>query len=267
VKFRRHLPAAFDWRALFTPGSPVRQQHAQEIRQALRNLAIFVGAILAGYMIAAFVLFRAPIFNQTSTVPRVIGLSLDSARALLEKAQLKYRESDKVPHPTQPPNHVVWQDPPADVVVTAGTTIDLSLSSGPPRVLVPDVAGFDEGTARTLSEAAGLTVTTEQSQTAAPKGVVVNTRPPAGTALSPGRPVTLVVSVGAPTITVPDVVGLTLQEARTRIEQAGLKSGTTLRHSITTTDAAGVVVEQRPPAGTLSAPETAVDLVISQQTP
>ena len=51
----------------------------------------------------------------------------------------------------------------------AGTTIDLSLSSGPPRVLVPDVAGFDEGTARTLSEAAGLTVTTEQSQTAAPK--------------------------------------------------------------------------------------------------
>jgi serine/threonine-protein kinase len=263
VKFRRHLPSQFDWRALLTPGSPVRQQHAQELRQSLRNLGYFLGAAVLGYLVAALVLFRAPIFAQTSTVPRLIGLSIDSARAALTKVQLTPKEAEKVQHPTAPPNHVVWQDPPPGVVVTSGTTIDVSLSAGPQRVLVPDVAGYDEATGRLLVEGAGLTVTTEQTQTSAPKGVVVNSRPPAGTALNPGRPVTLVVSVGAPTITVPDVVGLTLLDARTKIEQAGLKAGTSMRRS-TTLGNPGIVIEQRPPAGTLSAPETAVDMVVAQ---
>ena len=263
MKFRRHLPASFSLRALLTPESPVRQRHAEELRQVVRNVEYFVGAALLGYLVAALVLFRAPIFAQTSTVPRLIGLSLDSARGVLSKVQLTSKEADKVQHPTAPLNHVVWQDPPPGVVVTSGTTIDVAVSAGPQRVLVPDVSGYDEATGRLLVEGAGLTVTTEQTQTSAPKGVVVNSRPPAGTALNPGRPVTLVVSVGAPTITVPDVVGLTLQDARTRIEQAGLKAGTSMRRS-TTLGNPGVVIEQRPPAGTLSAPETAVDMVVAQ---
>jgi serine/threonine-protein kinase len=263
MKFRRHTGTGFNWRELMTPGSPVRQQHAREIRQSLRNVGYFFGAAVLGYLIAALVLFRAPIFAQSSTVPRVIGLSIDSARAALSKVQLTPKESEKVPHPTAPVNHVVWQDPPPGVVVTSGTTIDVSLSAGPQRVLVPDVAGYDESTARLLVESAGLTVTTEQTQTAAPRGVVVNSRPPSGTALNPGRPVTLVVSVGAPTLTVPDVVGLTLVDARAKIEQAGLKAGTSMRRS-TTLGNPGVVIEQRPPAGTLSAPETAVDMVVAQ---
>jgi eukaryotic-like serine/threonine-protein kinase len=149
-------------------------------------------------------------------------------------------------------------------VVTSGTTVDLALSAGPQRVLVPDVAGYEEAAARLLVESAGLMVTTEQTQTSAPKNVVVNSRPPAGTALNPGRAVTLVVSAGAPTITVPDVVGLTLQDARMRIEEAGLRAGTPLRRS-TSVAQPGVVIEQRPQAGTLGAPGTSVDLVVAQQ--
>jgi serine/threonine-protein kinase len=266
MKFRRHLPASFDWRGLLRPGSPVRQQHASELRRSVRHLGIFLGAALVGYLVAALALFRAPIFAQTSAVPRVIGLSLDSARSVLGTVQLSAKETGKVPHPTAPPNHVVWQDPPPDVVVTSGTTVDLSLSAGPQRVLIPDVAGYDEATARLLVESAGLTVGTEASQTAAPRGVVVNSRPPSGTALNPGGRVTLVVSVGAPTITVPNVVGLTLDEAKARIEEAGLRAGTSLRRSTSVADP-GRVIEQRPQAGTLSAPETAVDLVIAQAGP
>lgn len=264
MKFRRHLPQSFKWRELMTPGSPVRQQQQREIRMSIRNLGIFMVAAGAGYLVAAFFLFRAPIFAQSSTVPRVIGLSADSARAALQRVQLTGRESERISHPTASANQVVWQDPPPDVVVTSGTTVDLAVSSGTQRVLVPDVAGYDETAARLLIESAGLTATTEHAQTAAPKDVVVNSRPPAGTALNPGRPVTLVVSAGAPTITVPDVVGLTLEEARARIEEAGLRAGTPLRRS-TTVAQPGVVIEQRPQAGTLGAPGTAVDLVVAQQ--
>src|SRR6185436_13840595 len=102
-----------------------------------------------------------------------------------------------ITHPTAPQGQAVWQDPPPEVLVSSGTTVEIALSDGPPRVLVPDVTGYDSATARLLIESAGLTANTEQAQTAAPKGVVVNSRPPSGSALNPGRQVTLVVSAGA----------------------------------------------------------------------
>src|SRR2546421_260831 len=83
--------------------------------------------------------FRAPIFAQTTRVPRVIGLSSDSANSALSHVGLKGREADRVPHPRAAAGQVIWQDPPPDVVVTAGTTVDLSLSAGQQRVPVPDV--------------------------------------------------------------------------------------------------------------------------------
>ncbi|MBI4499789.1 MAG: PASTA domain-containing protein [Gemmatimonadetes bacterium] len=263
MKFRRHLPRPVDWLAWFRR-NPTLQREGPEIRRALKNLAIFLGAAAIGYLVAALFLFRAPIFAQSSTVPRVIGLPVDSARAVLKRAELNGREGEKVPHPSALPGRVIWQDPPADVVVTSGTTVDLSLSGGPQKVLIPDVAGYDEATARLLIQSAGLTATTETAQTAAPKGVVVNSRPPAGSALNPGRPVVLVVSAGAPTITVPNVMGLTLEEAKAKIDSVGLRTGTSLMRS--TTDAVpGTVIDQRPPGGTLGAPGTAVDLVIARK--
>jgi beta-lactam-binding protein with PASTA domain len=264
VKFRRHLPPSTYWRSLLRKDSPEFQQHARELRLSLRHLAIFLGAVLLGYLLAALLLFRAPIFAQTSSVPRVIGLSADSAKALLQKSGLAAKTGDHVSHPSIAQGRVVWQDPPPEVLATAGTTVDLAISDGPQRVLVPDVAGYDEDTARLLMESAGLTVTIERAQTAAPRGVVVNSRPPSGTALNPGRPVALVVSQGAPTITVPDVAGLTLQDARVKIEAAGLRVGTTLTRSTTVAEP-GNIIEQRPQAGTLGAPGTAVDLVIARQ--
>ncbi len=265
MKFRRHLPTSFNWRFPWRGhGPPGERRAGRETRITLKRVGIFAGSAAAGYLVAALLLFRAPIFTQTSTVPRVMGLSADSARAALQRSGLTSKVADHVTHPTAPTGRVVWQDPPPDVVVTSGTTIDLTVSDGLQRVLVPDVAGYDSATAQLLIESAALVATFEHAQTAAPKGVVVNSRPPAGTAMNPGRPVALVVSVGAPTITVPDVVGLTLQDAKAKIEAAGLKAGTSLSRSATVAEQ-GTIIEQRPQAGTLGAPGTAVDLVVARR--
>src|SRR3972149_5839416 len=61
--------------------------------------------------------------------------------------------------------------------------------------------------------------------------------------------VTLVVSIGAPTITVPDLRGLTLEEARLILEQAGLTLGTYFRR--TSDERAGTIIHQTPAPGTL----------------
>jgi serine/threonine-protein kinase len=89
------------------------------------------------------------------------------------------------------------------------------------------------------------------------------TRPAATTLLSPGAPVAVVVSRGAPTIPVPGLLGLSPADARTRLELDGLALGMVTRRRAS--DATpGTVVAQKPAAGTLAAPGTVVDIVVAR---
>src|SRR3989449_6147508 len=165
---------------------------------------------------------------------------------------------------TAPQGTVIWQDPPPGVSAPAGLRVTLVSSEGPPKIPVPDVAGLDGELARRLIAAAGLTVAQVESvQAAAPPGVAMLTRPAATSVLSPGAPVTVVVSRGAPTIAVPDLLGMSQADARTRLELDGLELGTVTRRR--TRDAnPGTVVGQKPAAGTLAAPGTVVDIVVAR---
>jgi len=204
-------------------------------------------------------------FAASQRVPRVLGLTVQEAEGALTEAQLRPQQPQQVRHPSYPPGIVTWQDPPPGVVVPQGTSVELSVSPGPPRIPVPDVAGHDAAVARLLLESAGLRIgSIDTAQTAAPPGVVVNTRPPAGTALSTGRNVTLVVSAGAPTITVPNVLGLRLDEAGIALSQSGLALGTYFRRT-SGTARPETIIEQRPAAGTLAAPGTAVHVVLARR--
>ena len=158
----------------------------------------------------------------------------------------------------------MWQDPPPGVSAPAGLRVTLVSSEGPPKIPVPDVAGLDNDLARRLIAAAGLTVAQVESvQAAAPPGIVMLTRPAATSVLSPGAPVTVVVSRGAPTIAVPDLLGMSQADARTRLELDGLALGTVTRRR--TSDAnPGTVVGQKPGAGTLASPGTVVDIVVAR---
>lgn len=262
MRVRRHLPPGIDWGALTRPLARILRQ-----RRAVVALAVFAGTGLAGYAVAAILLFPAPIFAASQRVPRVIGLTAEAAREALTQAQLKPEEAERVRHPSYPAGTVAWQDPPPDMMVPQGASVALSVSVGPPRIPVPDVSGHNAAVARLLIESAGLRVSdVDTAQTAAPPGVVVNTRPPAGTAVTTGggRGVTLVVSAGAPTITVPDLNGLKLEEARLVLEESGLALGTYFQR---TAGAARpeTIIEQRPAAGTLAAPGTAVHVVLARR--
>jgi beta-lactam-binding protein with PASTA domain len=186
------------------------------------------------------------------------------ADATLRNGGLVAGESESQTHPTAARGDVVWQDPPPGVAVPQGQSVQLWISSGPQRVPVADLAGYDSGLAERLLRAAGLSVgAIEATQAPLPKGVVVNTRPPAGTVLSPGGAVTLVVSVGAPTITVPDIMHQTPEEATNILEQAGLVLGAVILHTDPTSQA-GQIIAQDPAGGTLAAPGTAVNVTVAR---
>lgn len=233
-------------------------------RRWLRWVAIGGAAMLAGYLTAYLILFPAPILPGHHAVPRVLGLTVAEAQAEIQKSQLQVTDGGAEPHPTAPQGAVIWQDPPPGVIAPEGTKVTLVSSAGPPKIPVPDVARFDATLAQSLVTAAGLTVAQVESvQADAPTGLAMLTRPPAGTALAPTAGVTLVVSRGAPTITIPDLLGMASADARTRLEMEGLQLGTVTRRR-TTDGAPGTVVAQRPAAGTLAAPGTVVDIVVAR---
>ncbi|HXF94486.1 MAG TPA: PASTA domain-containing protein, partial [Gemmatimonadales bacterium] len=159
---------------------------------------------------------------------------------------------------------VIWQDPPPGVIAPEKASVTLVVSAGPPKIPVPDVAGFDGELAQRLIAAAGLAVSQVESlQAPSPRGVVLLSRPGPGAILAPGGGVTLVVSRGAPTISVPDLLGLTTPDARARLELEGLRLGAVTRQR--TADAPpGIVVAQRPAAGTLAASGAVVDIVVAR---
>jgi serine/threonine-protein kinase len=221
-----------------------------------------IGAFAVGYIVAATALFPAPIFAATTAVPRLVGLERDRAESVVLDANLTTGAVQAVSHPEAPRGNVVWQDPPPGVAVSLGFAVDLSVSSGPRRIPVPDLIGYDASIAEQLLQATGLSLgRTEPTQAPAPRGVVINSRPPAGTTLLPGTEVTLVVSVGAPTITVPDLTGLAQEEADALLAAAGLALGTTVRRR-TSQGVPGTIIAQDPAPHTLSSPGTAVNVTL-----
>lgn len=233
-------------------------------RRFWRWIGIGAGMVLAGYLTAYLILFPAPLLPGHHAVPRVLGLTLPEAQAEIEKAKLQITDGGAEPHPTAPQGAVIWQDPPPDVVAPEGTKITLITSAGPPKIPIPDVAKLDASLAQSMIAAAGLTVSQVESvQADSLTGLAMMTRPPAGTALAPGAGLTVVVSRGAPTIPVPDLMGMASADARTKLENQGLQLGTVTRRR-TNAGSPGTVVAQTPAAGTLAAPGTVVDIVVAR---
>jgi serine/threonine-protein kinase len=227
-------------------------------------IGIGAAMLLAGYLTAFFLIFPAPILAGHQAVPRVLGLTVAEAQAEVQKSKLQTADGGSEPHPTAPAGVVVWQDPPPDVIAPEGTKVTLVSSAGPPKIPVPDVSKLDATLAQSLIQAAGLVVSQVESvQADSLAGLAMMTRPPAGTALTPGAGLTIVVSRGAPTIPIPDLLGMGSADARTRLEMESLQLGTVTRRR--TADAApGTVVGQSPAAGTLAAPGTVIDIVVAR---
>lgn len=233
-------------------------------RSRIVTAAALVTAFLFGYVVAATLLFPAPIFPRSQDVPRLLGMPLSEAGEELQSLGLSVADTEYVSHPETPAGRVVWQDPPASVAVPEGARLTLAVSRGPRPVQVPDVTGYDREVAMQLIEAAGLTVARVDTGVApAERGVVVSSSPTAGRSLNPGSGVGLFVSVGNATIRIPDVTGLSVEEATVLLEEAGLVLGRT-RTRTTSVHEPDLIFEQSPAGGTLSAPGAAVNVIVAR---
>jgi len=243
----------------FTPeGSP------QVSRRFLVGLGVVAGASLLGYLLAAVVLFPAPITDSTVPLPSVLGQPYSSAEATLQAAGFRVRREAELPHPTALGGIVVWQDPPPDTRLPPSAVVRLTVSTGPEGSAVPDVVNLDLELARAVLVEAGFRVVGVDSVAAlSAPGTVLATRPGLGVVRRPGDSVTLVVSRGPADIQVPALRGLTRGQAGERLAAIGLRVGY-VRYEDRPGARDGAVLEQRPGPGVRLPRRGRVDLILAR---
>jgi eukaryotic-like serine/threonine-protein kinase len=155
-------------------------------------------------------------------VPDVVGMNYGDAVQALNDANLKAKKHEVFSQ--KPAGEVVAQDPPAGNKVVEGTEVVLDVSKGAKTVTVPNVVGMTEANARSTLEQAGFQVTsTSAPSDTTPSGSVSAQSPSAGTGAPKGSTVTITVSTGPSTTTVPDEVGQEKQVASDDLKANGFK--------------------------------------------
>ena len=136
--------------------------------------------------------------GEELTVPDLKSMSRSNAEEKLKKMGLKvgavFEENAKEPAGT-----VINQDPRSGSKITKGQSVDITVSLGEKKkdVTVQNYAGLSVESARSNLEANGLSLggVTEEASSR-PKGTVISQSPAAGTSLTEGGSVSLVISSG-----------------------------------------------------------------------
>jgi serine/threonine-protein kinase len=198
-------------------------------------------------------------------IPSVQGSAVGTATAQLEALGLLVSTVEDVSDSVAEGN-VISQAPSAGVEVKPGSTVTLTVSSGQQTTIVPNVAKMDIANAQNTLIAAGLVLGAQtEVNDAAPAGQVVSQDPAAGTSLPAGGSVSVVISKGPATTTVPSVVNQARGTAEATLSSAGFTPSATEQ---ATTDPAldGIVISQDP-AGNSQRPQgSTVTIVVGRYT-
>lgn len=228
------------------PPEPPRQQgHGRRGRGGMsrRGIMTIVAAVVLAIALAAGVWYIST--GQFTEVPPVLRKTQAEAEKKLHGAGLDVKVvnefSDVIPK-----GKVIGSKPgPGERVRDTGT-VTIRVSQGPPRAEVPNVVGMPLAEAKRKIADQGLTIGKVirrfSSETA--QDSVLSTSPVSGSVRRPETPVSIVVSKGQP-VDIPDVVGDSVDEARSELEDAGFKVKIAERQVFSEEDK-GSVAEQSP---------------------
>lgn len=158
-------------------------------------------------------------------VPQIIGMNRTEAINLLSEAGFE-PATDIIYHDEIPPDHIAETQPAVGAKILPGDPITLMISQGRPTV--PNITeGISIEDYRAVADERTLNTTTGESvySNNVPTGAVAEVSPAPGTAVNIGSTVTVHVSKGPEPITIPDLNGVALDQAREQLEELGLVVG------------------------------------------
>lgn len=215
--------------------------------------AICGGGLLLAVFGASFYLAMQKQLRSTELeVPDLSGLTLEVAKQRAATGDLVLSVVDERHDPHVASGRVLEQMPPPGASVRRGRKVKLILSLGGEVLQVPELVGQASRAASIELRRQGFMAGEEAvvSSRVMPPGIIMAQVPPSGTPAVPSARIHRLVSQGpaTPVWVMPDLVGLTRQEAERWLDLAGFRRGTVRRVSAAG-QLAGSVVGQLPLSG------------------
>ena len=262
-------PTMISRRPVVAPRPPQRQYREQEYYDyEPRRRRPFWPWLLTGLLLLGALVAGVYVWQQIQdeiqeakpvAVPLVEGMRAPQAKRRILDAGLKPRQvlesSDSVPR-----GLVIRQSPDAGERIQKGNVVRYFVSTGKPRVDVPEVVGARESDAVATLRAAGLVPKVVDIFSDEPAGIVIAQDPKGGTSIVQGSDVRINVSKGPQQTGIPNVLGQSYDSAARALREAGF---TPVRRDVEAGDPEGTVIGMDPSAGALAPPGTKVTLNVS----
>lgn len=250
-----------------TPRSPAPAELPPEEDEKRRRpwwlIILLLLAILGVIAAALFLLKPWDTKPSTVAVPAVAGKTEKQARTALTAAGLTGKFTREASDEVEK-GDVISTDPRAGSQVAPGSNVTVVVSAGPEAVDVPDLTGKTREEAQKALADLGLEmqVKGEEDAAGAKAGTITRLSPQAGSTVAKGGTVDVWVATG--NVKLPDVKGLSLEEATSTLEGVGLTVESSEREDAEHDP--GTVVEQTPPGGgdTTAAVGSTVRLVVAK---
>ena len=245
-----------------TPASDIakKKKKHKTVWTVLIILLVIAGTMAVLYM-------NGIIFNKTVQVPNVTGMTLTDATAAIKAANLSLEVEQEVYNADVESGKIITQDPAAGSELQENKVVKVTVSKGIKTVTVPDVVGMDEDEATTTLTAQKFNVDIKREYNSNyGYGAVFSQDPSASSTVQEGTKVTIYVSKGEDTVSVPGIIGLTQADAQSRLSANNLNVGT-VTQAESSQYAAGVVISQDPAESTSVSKGTYINFVVSTGPP
>ncbi|MGW1890270.1 Stk1 family PASTA domain-containing Ser/Thr kinase [Streptomyces sp. NPDC002004] len=183
----------------------------------IAGILVLVGAILIGKWV-----FTDQKAGESFKAPNFVGRTLPDALKMAKNRDLTLNTTEK-PCADQPKKSICSQNPTAGTSVSKGETINVTVSTGAPKIAVPDVQGLSYDEARAQLEKKGFKVEKQTQESDRTPGKVIAQDPSGDTRVQMGTTITLTVAQQKQQAQVPDVTGKTCEEAKQQLEDNDLQ--------------------------------------------
>lgn len=267
-----YKPASHDFTAMTRPipQKEVRRHKAKKeskFTNFITNLPqkyIWIGMAVLFILCFAWAFFSFGNFwsSENITVPNVVGKPVEVAETTLKKANLKV-SVDEIASDDVPAGQVISQTPAAGTNVKAKRIIHLTVSKGGSAMLIPDLKGLTLEQAKERLDKLGLTLGAVENgnDPDKPSNVIISQSPDSGSKATKGTRVNIVINMKQKT-SVPNVIGMSLSDARNALLSKKLSVGTINSTDGTSADDSSAVVIAQDPAGGESTSSDVVNLTI-----
>ncbi|MER5274370.1 Stk1 family PASTA domain-containing Ser/Thr kinase [Streptomyces sp. NPDC002809] len=239
-----------------------KKGNTSTILLVVAGILVLIGAILIGKAVFGG---DGDSGDGTFKAPNMVGSTVKEAQLLADNTNTVLKQGPKEECEEQPAGKICRQTPTKDQTVSEGDTITVFVSSGAPKVSVPDVTQSSEENARKVLEDQGFTVTVNSVESAdATPGTVLDQTPKGNAKAEKNSEVKLSVATEK-LISMPPVVDRKWDDAVAQLTGNGFKN--IGRSEVDSEKEAGTVVEQNPTAGEKVGKDTAIILKVSKGPP